>query len=421
MMFPYLLGLLLMSVAVQAGAPGRDVGEPPILLGKRCPLPPLAGRGARAWHHPVRASAAIGTNRLLTHAVADSSARSWWKRVKTFLSHVKVNSVPFQTSYERDVALADYMSDLCYLERQGYSAGVQLLAGWCHFFPEDRGRLPLAGRASSSWVKLAAPLEGGPLPPEAIGVMALTLVHRGCFQAALGVLMAFDGFLRGQDIFALRGGDLIRDASGFALALGRRVRGQRSKTGTDQGVILDRRWLGYLLGAWVDKLGDGEPWWTIEASTYRRQWKEAQEEAGLTWLGPAHSVRHSGPALQALQGRRTLEGIRRRGRWASLGSVQRYTKTHKLVEARARLGAEDRARGVRFFEDPVKALEEAAASAPRSVERRRFLRCLGLVGLRYRGDDTLTWSQGLSAVVQEEDEPRAPRQKKKKPPADVGE
>lgn len=330
-----------------------------------------------------------GTNRLLTHAVADSSARAWSKRVRTFLSDVKKNDTPFETFQQRDAALADYMADLCFLERSGYSAGVQLLAGFCHFFPEHRGQLPLSSRAVSSWLRLASPLEGGPVAPEALGLMALGMVRAGMFQSALVLLLSFDAFFRSHDAFGICKGDLNYDGKLFSIAVGRRDRGASAKTGTDQGVVLDRTWLGWLLWFWQQDLVVGESFWSLDASRYRKDWGSMQRALGLEGIGPAHSVRHSGPALQAMQGRRSLEEIRRRGRWKSLNSVQRYTKAHKLVEARARLDDDQRRTGLSFFDDPVAASRGAARSAPPCGERDRFLALLKMIPRSARIDDTL--------------------------------
>ena len=321
--------------------------------------------------------------------------------MREFLATVKSQQIPFRTFHERDVALADHMADLCFLEKRGHSAGVQLLAGFCHFFPEHRGHLPLAGRASSAWTKLEAPLEGGPVPPEALAVVVLQMVRTGRFQAGLGVLVCFDTFFRGHDLFSMRRGDLSRDGDEFAISLGRRHRGDSTKTGTDQGVIVDRIWLGELLAGWEQRVHNGDLLWTIDPGLYRKQWVEAKDEAGLGWLGPAHSVRHSGPALQAYLNQRSLESIRRRGRWTSLGSVQRYTKTHKLVEARSRLSHDQRAEGDSFFKNPVQALLTASRQAPNSKEKRLFTEALKSV----RSKADVTFNTG-SFDGKQVDEPR---------------
>ena len=62
-----------------------------------------------------------------------------------------------------------------------------------------------------------------------------------------------------------------------------------------------------------------------------------KEKLGLAWIGPPHDLRHSGAARDIEQAVRSLEQVRRRGRWVTLESVQRYTKTWLLVKARAKI------------------------------------------------------------------------------------
>ena len=44
-----------------------------------------------------------------------------------------------------------------------------------------------------------------------------------------------------------------------------------------------------------------------------------------------HRLRHTGPANDIMLEKRTLEQARRRGRWLSLRSLERYTKTAHLI------------------------------------------------------------------------------------------
>ena len=71
-----------------------------------------------------------------------------------------------------------------------------------------------------------------------------------------------------------------------------------------------------------------------------------------------------------MTGSRPLEEIRRRGRWASVKSVQRYSKTHRLVAARARVPDGIMEQGRAFLEQPelaalvLRVLEGGALSCP---------------------------------------------------------
>eukprot|EP00972_Heterocapsa_arctica_P110581 16282724-Heterocapsa_arctica.AAC.1 len=57
---------------------------------------------------------------------------------------------------------------------------------------------------------------------------------------------------------------------------------------------------------------------------------------GLSFAGPPHAIRHSGPSEDLARQRCSLEEVRRRGRWKGMDSVQRYTKTFALTRFRAK-------------------------------------------------------------------------------------
>ena len=73
----------------------------------------------------------------------------------------------------------------------------------------------------------------------------------------------------------------------------------------------------------------------ITRDSYAKACSDAAKVLGV-FLGPPHSVRHSGPSHDAATGYRTLWQIQRRGRWTSERSVLRYAKSQVWVEARAR-------------------------------------------------------------------------------------
>ena len=78
-------------------------------------------------------------------------------------------------------------------------------------------------------------------------------------------------------------------------------------------------------------------------------------------MGTPHRLRHSGPSHDVLHGRRTLEEIRRRGRWVSQKSVQRYTKTHVLVERESIMSDEQLKRGKNLWKNLPQFLSKASA------------------------------------------------------------
>ena len=101
-----------------------------------------------------------------------------------------------------------------------------------------------------------------------------------------------------------------------------------------------------------------------ECSRYARMlfvaaWRDAGKKLGVD-LGPPHSLRHSGPAHDAWSNYRSIFQIQRRGRWSSERSVLRYSKTHSLVEQRAKVPKALLEKGARIL----------SARAPRPTQAR---------------------------------------------------
>ena len=79
--------------------------------------------------------------------------------------------------------------------------------------------------------------EGGPLAKESVACVALRLFERGFLHEGIIVLLSYDCFLREQDWESLRRDDVASDDTlQTALLFGVRERGERSKTGSNQGV-----------------------------------------------------------------------------------------------------------------------------------------------------------------------------------------
>jgi hypothetical protein len=209
------------------------------------------------------------------------------------------------------------------------------------------------------------------------------LLELGCASAALAVLLSEDGYLREDDWEHL----LIRDVTTLrlqrsstpevGLLLGSSERGGTTKTGPDQGVTVEtpllRWWVFYLV-----KLKDPEERLiNLTSAEFRKLWWRALDDLGLTFLGPPHSLRHSRPSADASAGL-DFETIRRRGRWASLKSVQRYTKGHLLIKQAARMGEALLRRAEAYLQDPTQALEGALSrslGASAGSSRSDVVRC----------------------------------------------
>ena len=303
-----------------------------------------------------RRLADVGLTRLMVHAIADSSFNQYKGPLRAFLYDAKTNGYRLDTPEEIDWCLARFLDDLCYLENADFGKASKTYSGLTHLVPELRDNLPRAARALNSWQRLANPAEGGPVPQAALGLIIKHFLEVGDFTSAYVVLLSYDGVLRESDWESLTAQDVSVVAAGtappqVALLLGSGARGLATKTGSDQGVVLDDA----FLRAWTAGIRE------ITAATaalvpmaqveFRRKWWQALAALGLEAMGPPHSLRHSRPSHDVLSGAMSLEEARRRGRWLSLKSVQRYTKGHALVAKKCKLTPEQLKQGADIWDD----------------------------------------------------------------------
>ena len=358
--------LVVIGIQLAGGTDAVRLGASPTKSRAATP-PPLIGRGARAWEHAVAGGTQLA-NRLCVHAVDDNTNRKYVKEVRSFLQDVKREQVPFETYAERDTAMANYLSSLCYLHRSSVGVGNAVFFGFLHVYEDHRDKMPQAARALKSWLRMAAQGEGKPLARTTIGCIALWMIQQGRLYESILVLLSFDCCLREQDWSLLRTEDVHFDGSSASLALGVRARGETVKTGSDQGVVLRFGFVMALLRAAKDVAEDGDLIFPLTPATFRKRWWEALAALDLVWCGPPHGIRHSG-ASDYVECGFTLEATRRRGRWRSAAAVQRYTKVHDLVRHRARAGEDVAKRGKGFWDDPIRSLLDAIESAPRACDQ----------------------------------------------------
>lgn len=114
--------------------------------------------------------------------------------------------------------------------------------------------------------------------------------------------------------------------------------GITSKTGTnDDSIPLDSGrtpWLDKILKVWK---ADGQPNEHLFGFHYGKLFSELKEVAKVLNLPLVpYQLRHSGASVDRATNVRTLDSLRKRGRWVRSKSVRRYEKAGKLNETRSR-------------------------------------------------------------------------------------
>ena len=196
------------------------------------------------------------------------------------------------------------LSDSCYIFQLGVSKGDTLVSGFMQIFPEHRGCMPEAHSARGH--RLVKGGEGGPLASESIAAIAIEMTLTGALMPALALLLSEDCYLREQDWHQFTREDVSGEDGRVCMILGVRDRGLKVKTGSNQGVTLDRAYIADILMALVASLEYGDPVFPFDPIQYRKEWWQALEALGLLWVGPPHNVRHSGPSADIAYNRRGL-------------------------------------------------------------------------------------------------------------------
>ena len=153
----------------------------------------------------------------------------------------------------------------------------------------------------------------------------------------------------------LRAQDVYFDESEVVIILGVAERGERVKTGRNQGIKIDAK---VLQAEWKARkllLRPEDAFFPFSPEHFRRRWHAAKAALGWSWGGPPHHLRHAGAARDIEKKLRTLEEVRIRGRWKHLESVQRYSKTYLYNRVLSELlphllaRGQELARGQNFF------------------------------------------------------------------------
>jgi len=327
---------------------------------------PMLKRGPRAWENydaaPLLPLQRGGYTRLLAHAVSDATASQWLPKLREFLLHCRRSAMTLESSQEIDMALAEHFDWLCYAQRANPSHGTLIFFGMLCVMPELKGRLHLAARSLKSWGKLASNAEGGPMAEEAIFAIAIDMLKQGKCVEGVWTLAQYDAYGREQDIENIRTQDVSFHDGVMALDLGVSSRGESVKTGSNQGVTIRRGVICDLLLGLKELAPAGARLFPIPQAEFRRSWHLTCRRLGLEWAGPPHRIRHSGPSEDIARERSSLEAVRRRGRWKSMTSVQRYSKTFALVKFRARMPPTTRIAGEEIARDLRAAVKSALQS-----------------------------------------------------------
>ena len=290
--------------------------------------------------------------RLLVHAQMDATALQYMRACRRFCDWACAESLEVYPAQRLDRVMALYLDRLCYDDEIGVGEGKSLTSGMMAMYPGLR--LPETFRAVKAWEALRPGVQGSPIAvPLLMEVIGQMDSYGGDGSvAADAALLAFDCYLREQDWELMRACDVVMADGVMAIRLGVQERGERVKTGQEQGVLVDYPGTRDMLRSRVACLKGDEKICPISQTVFRNYWYRACAELKVSEIvGRPHNVRHTGPSYDVWMSYRSLKQVQKRGRWRVDTSVLRYAKTHEYARAVAKIPESLRKSGEKKFRE----------------------------------------------------------------------
>jgi integrase len=279
-------------------------------------------------------AASVNHRFLLDATCAPSTLIKYKRAVGEFLVWADEYKITVTSVERMDDALTEYFHDL-YETNDGAGKGVAAatLYGVQKFMPRIKGQLLTAEMALRGWNRKHPAVSYPPLTWELAVVIAVQLVRHGLLHHGIGVLLAFDCFLRIGELVGLRRSDVADDGDARMGSGHRRMmlRLRQTKTGVNQWVEVESTEVQWLVRQLVRSCATAETkLFGFTAYHFRSRFKDICRELGLLSSYVPHSLRHGGATRWHLQGK-SIEDILLRGRWASNKSARRYVQAGRAM------------------------------------------------------------------------------------------
>ena len=239
------------------------------------------------------------------------------------------------TMSEVDEVLTEWFHDLYILRGGGCRSYAEDAVSGIHLLvPSVKGHLHQAKLALKGWSKLVPSIPHPPLTWDMTVCIGVRLACRGRFSMGVATLLAFDCYLRVGELVGLTRSD-VADAGDRRRGSSHRtmeLRLKHTKTGKNQSVsvrdpaviALVRQVLATVSNRPSARL------FPYSSSTFRRHFKAAAADLGLSEDFVPHSLRHGGATRDEARGM-TVEEVMRRGRWASTKSARHYIQSGRAL------------------------------------------------------------------------------------------
>jgi hypothetical protein len=271
-------------------------------------------------------------------ALEPSTQRAYCTQLGKFIQHSRLHDTFFDVSAGTlDCCLADYLQHLHNIHAPlAYASGA--VNATVHWRPELAGKLPRAHACLRGLARHRARLgETESYPPltwPLTALIACTLALSGHRAAGVAVLLAFDCYLRAGELTSLRLCDVARPGDPRLGGVSHTVtlRLARTKTGVNQSVMVRRAEVAAIVEDFTEtcyQTGCCE--WSgrlfgLTTQRFRELFRAAVAALQLPAAYTPHSLRHGGATHDFMQ-HRSVNEIMYRGRWTSMESCNRYTRS----------------------------------------------------------------------------------------------
>lgn len=194
-------------------------------------------------------------------------------------------------------------------------------------WPQIKKRgLPLSDLAIKGWQRLRPSEPRLPISWPVAVLIACRLAHHGLLRASVGVLLAFECYLRAGELLGLRRCDVVLPGdSGLEDDVLPFVRLRRTKTGAEQSVSVRDPAVIRLLAVLCRHTADDDLLFPFSQRWLRTWFQFCLQQLQLHGDFGLHSLRHGGATRDYMRGA-PVEEILFRGRWASTKTTRRYVQ-----------------------------------------------------------------------------------------------
>lgn len=282
------------------------------------------------------ASARVPGTNLKSAAVKPVTNKRYTNAVDKFLDFLLLRRLTPLSPQDVDKYLDLYIQHI-YDTGGSRSSASYAVNGLCHLMPELKGHLVRSNRSLKGWIMMVPPTSKPPFSYKVVVVAATGLVGLGFIHDAIGVLLAFDCYLRVSELtrivwrdIAVPGDSRLEvDSTEGALRIA------TAKTGDNQFVTIRHPALLRLLPWLRQRERPSSPdqrVFPFSAAQFRQRLHKVCTILKLQSIGyGTHSLRRGGATHDAGTKNLSIETILHRGRWASKRSAHIYVHTGRAV------------------------------------------------------------------------------------------